>query len=1047
MNRTRTTGFLLPLAGILLSALATGSSLGQQADEAATRQYAAAVRLQNLESFDLAAEAWEGFLRDFPADARAAAATHYLGVCRHQLGKLAEAQKSFQQVLEKFPQSEFVEPATLYLGVTQFGLAKPENPKSYQQAEATFRKLAEKFPQGKYLPDALFYQGECAYMTGRKEQAEKFYAEVARKYPDHKLAADVLYALAVCRQELNHHEAAGQALDAFLQKFPQHELAAEVRFRRAEVSFALGNYADAASRFAQAAAVPGFALAERAMFRQAEALAQADQFRQSAEVYAALLAKFPQSKRASAAALAGGKCYYLAGDYEPARSLLAGVATGGGAEAPEAAHWAAQCWLKQSKPEEALKLVEGILPKAAKSEFQTVLMMDRADALYEIKGRRAESVAQYAQVAGEHPQSESAPQALYMAGFAALELGRYEEAGKYAQAFLAAHPKHALVPDVTHIAAESLLQLHHPQEAEQLFARLLADFPDHEDAELWQVRRALALSLQNRHAETIKALEPALAKLHNPDLLAEARFLLGASAVRVDRWEDAVGWLQASLAARPKWRRADETLLTLAYALAHLDRHKEAKATLEKLIAEFPSSGVLDQAHYRLGESCQALDDAEGAEKAYRQVIQQWPQSPMVPHALNELGSLQVNRSQQAEAEKTLSQLIERFPNHEVIVPARYARAMARQQLAKYAPAVDDFQAVLAANPKEPIRSDARYLLGLCQLGLKQAGPAAETFRTLLEQNPQYAGADNARYQWGWALLLSDRRAEAVTQFAKLVKDFPQSPLFAEAQHHIGEFFYDQKDYKKAAVAYYDAMKAAKQTPLGEKATHKLAWSYFHQDDFQGARQTFDFQLTTFPKGPLAGDAAFMVAECDFHLKKYADALAGYEKVAGLANDDFRVLVLLHAGQAADQLDRWDAGLDWLTKCVDQFPDSPYIAEALYEKGWAQQNLGKLDQAMETYAQVIAKSSAEPAARAQFMIGEIQFQKKQHSEAVKSFFKVAYGYGYANWQAEARYEAARCFEVLGKKTQAVKMYGELIEKHPQSDKVPLAKQRLAELQP
>ena len=50
------------------------------------------------------------------------------------------------------------------------------------------------------------------------------------------------------------------------------------------------------------------------------------------------------------------------------------------------------------------------------------------------------------------------------------------------------------------------------------------------------------------------------------------------------------------------------------------------------------------------------------------------------------------------------------------------------------------------------------------------------------------------------------------------------------------------------------------------------------------------------------------------------------------------------------------------------------------------------------------------------MIGEIQFQQKRHAEAVKSFFRVVYGYAYPQWQAEACYEAARCFEVLGKKS-------------------------------
>ena len=38
---------------------------------------------------------------------------------------------------------------------------------------------------------------------------------------------------------------------------------------------------------------------------------------------------------------------------------------------------------------------------------------------------------------------------------------------------------------------------------------------------------------------------------------------------------------------------------------------------------------------------------------------------------------------------------------------------------------------------------------------------------------------------------------------------------------------------------------------------------------------------------------------------------------------------------------------------------------------------------------MVGKTHREVAARAQFMIGELQFQQKKFAEAVKSFFKVS----------------------------------------------------------
>ncbi|MEX0677780.1 MAG: tetratricopeptide repeat protein, partial [Pirellulales bacterium] len=49
------------------------------------------------------------------------------------------------------------------------------------------------------------------------------------------------------------------------------------------------------------------------------------------------------------------------------------------------------------------------------------------------------------------------------------------------------------------------------------------------------------------------------------------------------------------------------------------------------------------------------------------------------------------------------------------------------------------------------------------------------------------------------------------------------------------------------------------------------------------------------------------------------------------------------------------------------------------------------------------------------------------------------------WQANASYEAGRCFEVLKMIDQAKKSYQEVVERYPTSDKATLAKNRLEAL--
>jgi TolA-binding protein len=365
--------------------------------------------------------------------------------------------------------------------------------------------------------------------------------------------------------------------------------------------------------------------------------------------------------------------------------------------------------------------------------------------------------------------------------------------------------------------------------------------------------------------------------------------------------------------------------------------------------------------------------------------------------------------------------------------------------LKQFTPAIEDLRSFLRSQPDAAERPDALYVLGLCQSGSGKPADAVATYQQLLEEYPDYSGADKAYYELAWTHKDLNEEDEALTAFEKLARNFERSPLAAESHYHVGEHYYARDEYQRAADAYDAALQKAGKSELAEKAAHKLGWARYRQKDFAAAREAFAEQRAAFPQGTLVADAAFMEAESLFEQKKYPEALAAYEKLDNLSNENFSVLALLHAGQAAAQLKQWDKSLKLLDRCLKQHPEAELTPEVRYEQAWALENLGRIDEALAAYEAVTAKNNREVAARARFMIGELHFQRKDHAEAIRNFYKVAYGYGYPEWQANALYEAARCFEVLKKTDQARKDYQEIITKFPQSDKAPLAQKRIAEL--
>ena len=415
---------------------------------------------------------------------------------------------------------------------------------------------------------------------------------------------------------------------------------------------------------------------------------------------------------------------------------------------------------------------------------------------------------------------------------------------------------------------------------------------------------------------------------------------------------------------RAKWRQADETLLALAHAYSQANRLDTAKETVRKLIADFPESKVLDRATYRLAEYSFAGGDWKTAVADYQQVLDKWPQSPLAPYGLYGLGWAKLNQNDYAGAEKAIDALVERYGDHKLAARGRYARGMARQQLGKYAPAIDDIRAFLAADPLPAEKTAAGYVLGLCQAGLKKYAEAAATFQGLLKEESEVGHRRQGALRAGLGAETAGQGEGGGRHLRAAGGAVSRQPAGGRGPLPRGRVRLQVRRLQACGGGLLCVAGEGGQDGTGREGRPQAGldllprWTILPMP-----QQTFAYQRATWPDGPLAADAAFMEAECLFKQKKFAAAMAAYGQVKGTAGNDFPALALLHAGQAAAQLKQWDKSLELLAKCVEQFPASACLPEALYEQGWAKQNLGKLAEALALYQQVIAKTDREVAAR------------------------------------------------------------------------------------
>jgi TolA-binding protein len=872
-------------------------------------------------------------------------------------------------------------------------------------------------------------------------------------------------AAALANREL--YDLAAKDWAQLVADFPRDPLARRARFERGVCLFRLEQFADARSEFRALlderdqldtelaeACYAHLGLAEYNLGRETKGTPAIASLEAAAATFDEQLQQFPTGGQAAESAFYRGEALYALGRLDAAVAAYQACLKSfpRHPRRAELCHALGVAQQEQGDAPAAAETFARFIAECPQHEQTADAQLRRGEALLAL-GRPVDAEPCFTAVAEKCSDPEMTQRAAYLAASAALRAGDVEMAGKHAAEFVERFPNSRFAAEVGQIAAEVQLQQAAYDEAAAAFKQLLVDYPQHSHCDAWTVRQAHCQMLGQSRREAIRILEPMWRGIGTTELRAEAALVLGTSYFELGRAADAVEVLTVA-AALPRWSQADEVLFTLAQAEQAQGQAVASMETLDELIDDYPESSRLAGALALRGELNAASQNATAALADFDRLLAVEPNTAIVPRALLAKARVEYAQHRLDAAEASLDRFLKSHREHELATDALLLRAAVLHERGDFALAIADAEMVVAIDPPRPKRSDAIYTRGLCELGLGQPAAAVEAFSRIVQKDPQYRAMDRVLYDLAWAYQQSQNATQATATFARLVEKYPESPLAAESSYHAGEAQFTASNFAAAAKSFWIAGERATDAVLAEKSLHKLAWSCFEQGQFEPAAEAFDRQIADHPHGPLAADAMLMIGECRFEREQFSDALAAFD--TGLdqssASESIRELALLHAGQAAGQLGQWERSLELLDTSAGEFPAGRWSDQARYERGWALYRLDRLDEAEAEFNAVAADNADVLGARAQFMVGEVMFKRRQFDDAVRKFFQVAYGYGdgdaaepFHHWQAEAMFEAARCLEETERFESARKLYEELLERHPTSEKAAFARNSLQQI--
>ena len=705
------------LVGFSIPGSSTGSvTAAMFQDEVAAQNMAlTASNAQNESSYEFAAEQWEKLISQHASSSLIGKSHYNAGICFLQLQKFEKAIGHFQSSLPKLENDQaFQKPqASLYLGFAQFRhgqqlkSAKPDDANKYlTTATQTLGKLLSDKPDFEEADQVCYFQGGAFEELNRQEDALASYTKML-SYPKQTFKLEGLYAVADMHDQLGQYAKAFEYFEkvhaeAKTEKSP---LLDEIQWRLGSTLLSLatadenrGEKAAAVVKLNRAQALltelvnqdatgkgDDYArVAEDAKFELAFCARRLGQFEKSAQLFESI-GNITASPLAAESLLNSGRNWIDAGKLETAKPILEKVVATDPANASLAAHWLSGLLLKSDNHQTAYDVATKQINKSAgtdeaKSSTYVALLMDQADAAFEIPEKRKDSIAMFDALVANHPDHMLAPSALHSSAFTSLDQNDFETAIKTATKFESKYPNSEFLPDTLEVKAESLLLNDKPDESAKVFEQLIGEFSEHKNLSRWKIRSGLSAYMSEDYQGTVDKLSPIVSTLDDAEGKSEALFWIGSSQFQLKDSEAAAKSLADSYASNSKWKRTEETLLTLCRAQLAIKKVEEANVTADKLIDGYPNSLLLSDLHYYLGEQAYEAEQFDEAFKHFDTINLNYADSKFAPYALYNSAWSQLQLKKYKESETLFSTLMDKFPDHEMAKQAKIGRGASRRK-------------------------------------------------------------------------------------------------------------------------------------------------------------------------------------------------------------------------------------------------------------------------------------------------------------------------------------------------------------------------------
>jgi TolA-binding protein len=271
--------------------------------------------------------------------------------------------------------------------------------------------------------------------------------------------------------------------------------------------------------------------------------------------------------------------------------------------------------------------------------------------------------------------------------------------------------------------------------------------------------------------------------------------------------------------------------------------------------------------------------------------------------------------------------------------------------------AIEAFQQYIQLFPNSPRINEAYNYLVLAYTNTKNYGQALESLDKISNKDASIRRAyQRVAFYRGIELFQNLNFQEAIDKFTLSLK-YPEfsDKLLALSLYWRGESYYRLEDFANAANDYEQFLLSpgAFDLPEYQLAHYNLGYALFKQKNYDDATVWFRkyTTLTNKSKTQFLGDAYNRIADSYYIQRRYWVALDYYEN-AILTNTIDVDYAILQRGIAFGLVDRPQKKIEELSKLIDNYPNSSYTDDALFELAETNLALNQSEEAIKHYTRI-----------------------------------------------------------------------------------------------